>query len=391
MKRIAILGSSGGNLFSLGGAEPEKLLQEIFIQTEAAGIAVEALQFIAATTSMDMAKVSTPTSLYTLVEGKPCIAVDGTLAEVNTAAERYDAEIAEKIRAGKIDALILMSIDVNGANRQAIAAAVEKELPIVGTGGTAMAMTTSQGGKVIATSGTTGTTSRTRAISFMASLCKHWGMKYTPILGGAPHRDQRSNRSWTNRLSLRSIMIPALPGFIAMAIVLALSKIPGLGGLESIFDIMIKALPVMVAVMAAKQVSDLDEVSIIAGIVAGVLSVNGGIIGGMIGGIGAGLVVRWLFEACISLRFPMTTVNIIAGGLSGLVSGLVVYYMLAPLALQAGDGIKQLIEYALAFSPLLTGLVAGVLIWPAIMCGTNARPDAIRAVESASWKGLARK
>ena len=131
-----------------------------------------------------------------------------------------------------------------------------------------MAMTTSQGGKVIATSGTTGTTSRTRAISFMASLCKHWGMKYTPILGGAPHRDQRSNRSWTNRLSLRSIMIPALPGFIAMAIVLALSKIPGLGGLESIFDIMIKALPVMVAVMAAKQVSDLDEVSIIAGIVA---------------------------------------------------------------------------------------------------------------------------
>lgn len=28
MKKIAIIGSSGGNLYNLGGAEPEKLLQK---------------------------------------------------------------------------------------------------------------------------------------------------------------------------------------------------------------------------------------------------------------------------------------------------------------------------------------------------------------------------
>jgi hypothetical protein len=48
---------------------------------------------------------------------------------------------------------------------------------------------------------------------------------------------------------------------------------------------MINALPVILAVVAVKQVADLDDVSIVAGIVAGVLSVKGGIIGGIIGGI----------------------------------------------------------------------------------------------------------
>ena len=370
MKRVAVLGSSGGNLFSLGGAEPEKLLQEIFVQAESAGVTVAAVQFIAASVSMDMARTSTPASLYFLEGEHPRIVAEATLAEINAAAVSYDAKIAGDIRAGKIDGLILMSVDPNGANKQAIAAAIEKKLPIVGTGGTAMALTTSLGGQVIATSGTTGTTSRTRAISFIASLCKHWGIKYTPILGGAPRRETVGERSsWISRLSLRSIMVPALPGFIAMAIVLALSKIPGLDALGDVFKVMVGALPVMVAVMAAKQVSDLDEVSIIAGIVAGVLSVNGGIIGGILGGIGAGILVRWLFEVCINLRFPMTTVNIVAGGLSGLASGLVIYFLLAPLALEAGDLIKQAIEYVLAVSPLLTGLVAGALIWPAILGG----------------------
>lgn len=48
MKKIAIIGSSGGNLYNLGGAEPEKLLQEIYQQCEAAGVNVAAVQFIAA-------------------------------------------------------------------------------------------------------------------------------------------------------------------------------------------------------------------------------------------------------------------------------------------------------------------------------------------------------
>ncbi|WP_213067773.1 hypothetical protein, partial [Acinetobacter baumannii] len=103
-----------------------------------------------------------------------------------------------------------------------------------------------------------------------------------------------------------------------MAIVLALSHIPGLEKLNDIFEILLKGLPVLVAVLAAKQISELDEVSIVAGVVAGVLSVEGGLIGGIIGGVMAGIFVRWLFELCLNWRFPMTTVNIVAGGISGL-------------------------------------------------------------------------
>ncbi|ELL56236.1 hypothetical protein SEE30663_22080, partial [Salmonella enterica subsp. enterica serovar Enteritidis str. SE30663] len=210
---------------------------------------------------------------------------------------------------------------------------------------------------------------RTRAVSFVASLCKHWGIKYKPQLGSASPSQSGSGKSLLKRFNIRSIMIPALPGFIAMAIVLALSHIPGLEKLNDIFEILLKGLPVLVAVLAAKQISELDEVSIVAGVVAGVLSVEGGLIGGIIGGVMAGIFVRWLFELCLNWRFPMTTVNIVAGGISGLAAGLVMHYLLSPLALSAGNYIKLAIESTLAFSPILAGLLAGLVIWPAILGG----------------------
>lgn len=45
------------------------------------------------------------------------------------------------------------------------------------------------------------------------------------------------------------------------------------------------------------------------------------------------------------------------------------YYLLSPLALAAGDYIKLAIEATLAFSPILAGLLAGLVIWPAILGG----------------------
>src|SRR5690606_371088 len=89
----------------------------------------------------------------------------------------------QQIDAGHIDGIILMSADPNGTNKEAIAAAIRKRIPIVGTGGTSMAITSSKGGHVIAASGTTGTTNRTRAVSFLSSLAKYWGMSYRPAIG----------------------------------------------------------------------------------------------------------------------------------------------------------------------------------------------------------------
>lgn len=372
-KTIAIIGSSGGNLYNLGGKDPLKLLQELVIQLESAGIGCGAIQFVGADASMDNAKGSTLAALYGWDETlqAPKRLAEGSLDEINQVATQLDQDIAAQIRQGRIGALIMMSADPTRTNAYTVEAAIDMNLPITGTGGTSMALTSAKGANVLAVSGTTGTTNRTRAVTFVTTLCQLWGLTYRPIIGATA--DATSGRTgegspW-RRISIRGIMLASLPGFIAMALLLALSKIPALAGLNEIFDIMIKALPVILAAIAAKQISDLDEVSIVSGIIAGVMSVDGGIIGGIIGGIGAGLLGHVLFRKCVQWRFPATTVNIVAGGLSGLISGLIVYFMIAPIALQAGEGIRWLLEAAVSTSSMLAGLLAGLLIWPAILGG----------------------
>jgi fructose-specific phosphotransferase system IIC component len=372
-KKVAIIGSSGGNLYSLGGKEPEKLLEELLLQIEAVGIVCESLQFIAAKGSMDSVKETTEAKLYgwDVHLNKPCVLVEGTLNEINKEAIKLDQEIAEKIENGEIDGLIFMSADPNGSNKKAVEAAAKKNLPATGTGGTSMATISSTGVNVISASGTTGTTNRTRAVTFITSLSKHWGILYRPMIGkvSTSYNSQETSFTPLKRINIRGIMLSSLPGFIAMALVLALSKIPALSMLGDIFDLMINALPVILAVIAAKQVADLDDVSIVAGIVAGVLSTNGGVIGGIIGGIGAGLLVQFIFKKCVEWKFPATTVNIAAGGIAGLISGLIVYFLFAPIALQLGDWIRSLLDTLVSMNPVLAGLIAGLLIWPAIIGG----------------------
>ncbi len=369
MKTIAILGSSGGNLYNLGGKEPDKLLEEIAVQAAAAGLRIRAVQFIAAQGSMDMAGSDTGASVFGWDDEAPAVLFTGTLEACNRHVRELDERIAADIRRGEIDGLILMSADPDGANRLAIEAAVERGVPIVGTGGTSMALVSAKGANVIASSGTTGTTNRTRAVSFVAALSKHWGINYRPVIGTAGKSGAVPDGQPWKRINVRGIMMASLPGFIAMAVILALGKVPGLEALQGVFDLLIKALPVVVAAVAAKQVAEMEEVSVVAGVLAGVLSVDGGIIGGMIGGIGAGVLVHLLFRTCVEWRFPATTVNIIAGGVSGLAAGLAVHFLFAPVAQQAGELIKVLIESAVGYSPVLAGLIAGLLIWPAILGG----------------------
>lgn len=366
-KRIAILGSSGGNLYTLGGKDPKNLLGELVQQLTAAGMEVGAIQFIAAEASMDNVKQTTKAHLWTWNGDSFEAVFSGTLQEVNQRAAAEDEKIAGMIAEGSIDGLILASADPDNTNRLAINEAAKAKLAATGTGGTSMAKIQAKGVNVVAVSGTTGTTNRTRAIANVFALAKHWDIKYRPAIGNAG--DVKAMGSVLSRISIRGILIASLPGFIAMALTLVFSKIPGLDSFSKIFDTMIAALPVIVAAVAAKQVSGLNEVAIVAGVVAGTLSVSGGIIGGIIGGILAGILVQVLLVKCLQWRFPATTANIVSGGISGLAAGLVIYYLIGPLALMAGNGIRELINAALQFSPILCGAVAGLLIWPAIMGG----------------------
>ena len=379
--RLAVIGSSGGNLRSQGGADPAGMLAEIRRQADAAGIEVAFVQFILADASMDAATPETPARLGSLdASGAFQLGESQPLSEVNEAAAALDAELARLIDGGGVDALMLMSCDPVGANRLAVEAAARAGIPVVGTGGSSMAGVQAAGCRLIAASGTTGTTNRTRAVSAISALAKEWGLAYRPVIGSSAVASRAGEgaragigselRELAGNVSVRGIMMASMPGFIAMALSLALSKVPGLGFLEKdVFNVLVGYLPVLVAAIAAKQVSGMGEVGIVAGVVAGALSTDGGIIDGLAVGIIAGGLVYLVSGFCAMHNVPGTTANIAAGGLSGLAAGLLGKYAFAPVALAAGTAIKGAIDWATAVDPLLAGAVAGLAIWFAIMGG----------------------
>lgn len=369
-KRIAVLGSSGGNLRSHGGNDPEQLVADVRRQLEAAGFVLEDAQFVTATTSMDGVSQDTPAKLWTLRDGEFSVTTQGSLSEVNQAARTYDAGLATRVGNGEIDGLILISADPQDTNSETIAAAIAQNLPAGGTGGTSIATAQQLGLRLVSTSGTTGTTSVTRAVSYVSGLARHWKVKYRPSLGGSSTSSgPGTDESVWQRFSIRGIMVGSIPAFIALALVLAISKIPGMDFLSDVFDTLIDGLPIVVAAIAARKISGLDEVGIVAGAVAGVLSVKGGILGGLAGGILAGILAGYLIKWTLAKRFPATTANIVTGAIAGVVPGLLVYYALAPATVALGDAIKVAIEWTLDFNPLLAGALAGIVIWPAIIGG----------------------
>ena len=66
MKRLAIIGSSGGNLYNQGGNDPKKMMEEIFVQAGSAGIEVAYIQFIGTNTTMDNISMDAKARLWTL-------------------------------------------------------------------------------------------------------------------------------------------------------------------------------------------------------------------------------------------------------------------------------------------------------------------------------------
>ena len=148
---------------------------------------------------------------------------EGSLTDANLQAVVEDKTIAEAIRKGEVDGLVMVSADPKTTNKESVKAAGEMKIPVVGTGGTSMSDARSLGAHVISSSGTTGFTNRTRAVGYISAFASEWKLKYTPVIGKAT--EVESGNIWS-RINLRSIMMSSLPGFIAMALILAIGKIP---------------------------------------------------------------------------------------------------------------------------------------------------------------------
>ena len=392
MKKIAFIGSSGGNLFKQGGSDIQGMMKEILLQARAAEMELAAVQYILASASLDTASPDSPAKLYTWRDGNLYLEKEGTLSRINEAALAVDAQIAEQIRAGQIDGVMFVSAEPEKINHLAFAAAIEEGLPLAGTGASPVAKVQNMGGKVLSASGTTGTTNRTRAVAFTTAFAKEWGVRYRPVIGktGAQAAENLQANIW-KRINFRGIMMTSLPAFIAMAICLAISRIPVFTDLSSVFDTLVAAIPVVICAIAAKQVSGLDEVGVVAGIVSGVLAVDGGIIGGLVVGIVAGVFSYYISIFCFRHNIPGTTANIAAGGLGGLAAGLIGMYLISPVALWLGNRICDVINAAIDINPVLAGALAGVLIWPGIIGGVYhaaIHPSVLLEMEEAGFSFL---
>lgn len=255
-KKIAFIGSSGGNLYKQGGNNPSGMIKEILLQTDAADMEITFVQYVLASGSLDTVGEDSAAVLYTWNGNELQEEFTGSLKEVNEKAKETDAGLAELIARGEIDGIMFVSADPDGANKQAVGAAARAGVPMAGTGGSGVARIQNAGCNVLSASGTTGTTNRTRAVAFTTALAKHWGIRYMPVIGntGASAAAKAESNIW-KRINFRGIMMTSLPAFIAMALCLALSKIPGLSSLSDVFDTLIGALPIVVCAIAAKQVS----------------------------------------------------------------------------------------------------------------------------------------
>ena len=272
-KKIVFIGSSGGNLYKQGGNNLPAMMKEICGQTKATDMEIVFVQYVLASGSLDNVGPDSSATLYTWNGTEVQAVFQGTLTEINVEAAKVDAELAKKIDDGEIDGVMFVSASPDGANRQAMEACARTKVPMAGTGGSGVALTQNVGCNVLSASGTTGTTNRTRAVAFTTALAKYWKIKYMPVIGNAGGNavSKAEGNIW-KRINFRGIMMTSLPAFIAMALCLACSKIPGCGSLSDVFDTLINSIPIVICVIAAKQVSGLDEVGVVAGIVAVICS-----------------------------------------------------------------------------------------------------------------------
>jgi len=191
----------------------------------------------------------------------------------NQRLDAADADLAARIRAGTIDAIVSISADPEGHNRQTFDAAVAAGLPVVGTGGTSISHVATRGGHVIGCSGgSVATTAATRGICFAASLAAHFRLRY--VLPRPPALAK-----------FRSVVGAALPVFLAVACLrTALPGLraalptrwtvqPGLGPLVAQVEYAaeVVVLPVTVAALTCLEVSGVQDLSLITGAAAGAL------------------------------------------------------------------------------------------------------------------------
>jgi hypothetical protein len=365
VKRVALVGSSGGNLYQLGGANPAELIGQIRVQLVAAGIELAAAAFVAASGSLDSAEVR-GASLWEVLDGEPYRSREGMLAEVNEAARAADVAIATSIDEGSVEGLILVSADPLDINAASVRAAAARAIPAVGSGGSAVAAAEKAGIRFVTASGTTGSTNATRAITYAAGFAREWGLRSAHDEGPQTVADRV--RGLLTRIDPRPILSDCLPAVVPVAVGLALVRYlpPDIG--TPLIAPLLACISIVIAAFAAAHVSRIAQAGLIAGVIAGAISSHEGLLSVLGAGLLAGFLGNWIVVRTAMWGWPSTIGSMVASGGAGVIAGLI-GVAVGVVSRPIDRAVLDAMDLVLANYGVWVGLVLGLAMWPLIRRG----------------------
>jgi hypothetical protein len=333
--KIALIGSSGGGSATISSGEDvvDSIQRNINLITSPNVKKSENMMVLVSITEVALVQCQhgldfsttqedDSATLWVMKDGRSLVRIHvGTLASVNTLLKSEDLRISHLILSNEIDAIVSISSDPEDTNKLTVAAAIQMNIPILGTGGTSLSYISTSGGNVIGCSGgSVATTGLTRGICIAASLAayKPWGKmdyalpnmklaKFRSVVGAAlpvllavslmkcllPLCQQGSNNILA--LFVRALFHPAvneimcrLPILSQMVVnissFLLTEPVKGSGNNigdllelsyrqwygDVLFSLEQKVIPVMISSLTCLEISKLQELSLLSGAAAGI-------------------------------------------------------------------------------------------------------------------------
>jgi hypothetical protein len=359
-KKIAIIGSTGGNLYLQGGRLAKDLLDSVEKEAEKWGFIIGTILYLCADQSMDAIHSDSPVRLITRGIGSSG-SIFGELAKINRSIRRGSEEIGDAIKNGEIDALISISADPFAANRSLFEAAASLRIPIVASGASSVAWMRELGCNVIYASGTTGTSSEFRALNYMTALVRYWG-------GNVTQQAWQKIRTIIKRPSF-SFETWTLPYFLLIVILKGL-LFSGVAVIADIYSALLSISPLIACLAVSLSLFSVPHFGMMAVITTGVMAsfFKAGFIGGIITGYITALVFDTILHMVAGRRMPGSAQGVLIYS----VTVVITVFLLALVAGSLNDvtaSLAMLPEWVRAKNLYWIAFVVGAAFWPAMESG----------------------
>jgi hypothetical protein len=363
-KTIAIIGSTGGNLYLQGGLLGKNLLNSIDGEVQKWGYCIRAVLYLCADQSMDAIN---ETSRVSLISKNLDLQEDasGELLKINQLVIRGSDEIGAAIKNGEIDALISISAEPAGANRNIFRAANHANIPIVASGASSVAWMKKMGCNVIYATGTTGTSCEFRSINYLTALARYWGnnvgQKIRQRISETIKNASFGFETWTLPYFLLLVILKGMPSF-------------GITAAADIYAALIYIAPLIACLAVSLSLLSDPRLGMAAAISTGMVAsyFHGGFVGGILAGYITAIIFNTILHLSAGRRMPGSAQGFLIYSVT--VVSIALPFSIAAETLGSLTGsLAMLPERIMAGNHLWIGFLAGIAFWPAMESGLYHR------------------